>query len=90
MFSCVYFFSANSQTGSHGTHVASIVAAHDPDNAQHNGLAPGAQLVSVKIGDSRLGSMETGCGLVRGVFLCNQRHADHAADCGDATEVQHH
>ncbi len=54
-------------TGSHGTHVAGIVGANYPENPQRNGLAPGVQFISVSIGDSRLGGMETGTALIRGL-----------------------
>lgn len=53
--------------GAHGTHVAGIVAACHPDNPALNGMAPGAQLVAVKIGDTRLGSSSTSTGPVRGL-----------------------
>ena len=62
--------------GAHGTHVAGIVAAHYPDQPGRNGLAPGARIVSVKIGDTRLGSMETGAGLVRGLGAVLRNHCD--------------
>ncbi|KAA3674274.1 tripeptidyl-peptidase II, partial [Paragonimus westermani] len=58
----------------HGTHVAAMTAAYFSDetcdrstHVTRNGVAPGAQLVSIKISDSRLGSMETGISLLRAI-----------------------
>ncbi|KAL0024941.1 hypothetical protein WJX77_004746 [Trebouxia sp. C0004] len=63
-------------SGSHGTHVAGITAAHQPDNPSLNGIAPGAQLISCKIGDSRLGGMESGTGLTRALITVLEHKAD--------------
>ena len=63
-------------SGDHGTHVAGIVAAYRPDAPALNGVAPGAQLISVKIGDSRLGTMETALAIQRGVRAA----VDHGCD----------
>lgn len=57
-----------------GTHVAGIVGAYFEGQPELNGLAPGCQMISVKIGDSRLGSMrDWNCHRPRNYFLHSTR-----------------
>uniref|UniRef100_A0A1I7UA81 Tripeptidyl-peptidase 2 n=1 Tax=Caenorhabditis tropicalis TaxID=1561998 RepID=A0A1I7UA81_9PELO len=63
-------------SGAHGSHVAGIAAANYPDNPQKNGLAPGAKILSLNIGDLRLGAMETGQAMTRAFNMCAEMKVD--------------
>ena len=76
-------------SGSHGSHVASIAAAHFPGVLHRDGVAPGARILSVKIGDTRLGGSSSGVGEMRGVAACAQYGVDIMnASWGGASQYQ--
>jgi len=61
-------------SGAHATHVAGIIAAYHPENPHLNGMAPGARLISIRIGDVRMGGASNGLGEIRAsAYVSNHR-----------------
>lgn len=60
--------------GGHGTHVAGIAAGYQLfDQPDFNGIAPGAQIISIKIGNNTLAGNATVTGSIREAFMYGSR-----------------
>jgi tripeptidyl-peptidase-2 len=62
--------------GNHGTHVAAIAAAHFPGEPARDGIAPGARILSIKIGDIRTGGSSYGTSELRAAALTAKHRVD--------------
>ncbi len=62
--------------GGHGTHVAGIIAGYHGEGSPLNGLAPGAKILAVKIGNGRFGGATTHLALIRGLEWAGRKGAD--------------
>lgn len=61
--------------GGHGTHVAGIVAGYEGPGSAWNGIAPGARILAIKVGNSRYGGPTTNLAIVRALEWAGQRGA---------------
>jgi len=61
--------------GGHGTHVAGIVAGFEAPGSPANGLAPGARILAIKVGNSRWGGPTTNFSIARALDWAGRRGA---------------
>ena len=61
--------------GGHGTHVAGIVAGYEAAGSPANGLAPGARILAIKVGNSHWGGPTTNFAIARALDWAGRRGA---------------
>lgn len=66
---CLFF-----DTNGHGTHVAGIIGAWQGEGGRLNGIAPGVELVAIKIGDGKYGGSTSGFAIAKAL--------DYAVEAG--------
>ena len=54
-------------THGHGTHVAGIVGAYEGPGGRMNGIAPGVEFVSIKVGDGKFGGSTYGASISKAI-----------------------
>ena len=61
--------------GGHGTHVAGIVAGYEGPGSPLNGVAPGARVLAIKVGNSRYDGATTNLSILRALDWAGRRGA---------------
>ena len=56
-----FFFDAHG----HGTHVAGIIGAYEGEGGRLNGIAPGVEIVAIKVGDGKFGGATSGFSIAK-------------------------
>ncbi|MDA1114130.1 MAG: S8 family serine peptidase [Planctomycetota bacterium] len=56
-------------THGHGTHVAGIIGSYEGPNGRLNGIAPGVELVAIKIGDGKFGGSTSGFAVAKALDM---------------------
>ncbi len=56
-------------THGHGTHVAGIIGSYEGPDSRLNGIAPGVELVAIKIGDGKFGGSTSGFAVAKALDM---------------------
>lgn len=56
-------------THGHGTHVAGIIGSYEGPDSRLNGIAPGVEIVAIKIGDGKVGGSTSGFAVAKAMDM---------------------